>query len=232
VKLCQETLDVPEILNRLEKLEKGILQTPSPKSAPIPVSKSTAPQSPPVPLLKREIPSTQVPIFKEAIASDSSVPALDQAWPKILLRVQNEKPSLYPTLEQAQPSWNGEAAELSFAKQFSLENAKRNSAFLEDVIAAELNKKVSLTFKLLTSPLIKPPAATLLSNHDEDGASLEDDDTEVVEPLHSTFEALDKGETFEPIEGTPSPVEDALEDEGAKKFLKIFHGKVSRPSIS
>ncbi|OGR88758.1 MAG: hypothetical protein A3A86_07695 [Elusimicrobia bacterium RIFCSPLOWO2_01_FULL_60_11] len=147
---------------------------------------------------------------------------MNQVWPRILARVQNEKPSLYPTLQQAAPGWSGASAELGFVKEFSLENAKRNAAFLEGVISAELNKKVPLTFKLVTGPLVRPPSAP------EAEDSLEDDDTVVVEQLHSTFEAMDQGETFEPIEGTPSPIEDAIEDEGTKKFLSVFHGKVTR----
>ena len=226
VKLCQEVLDAPEILKRLENLEQVRPSSASaPSARPVSVAASApivsrpAPQAsvavqPLSPSLSRPAPAAPSPVsVPPSVSASSSVPVLGQAWQKIMARVQQEKPSLYAILLQAVPSWSGDAAELGFAKQFSLDNAKRSSAFLESVFSAELNKRVQVVFKIVQGQ-VRPP--------------VEDDDTVVVESLHTTFEAMEHGETFEPIEGTPSPIEDAIEDEGTKKFLSVFHGKVTR----
>ncbi len=226
VKLCQETLDVSEILQRLENLEKGIPHSaPVPKSTAAPAIKMVEKKYSPPEVQKVELPPAPVQAQEIPAVSASEAPS-DFSWRKILARVQQEKPSLYSSLETATASWRaGDVLDLGVPRQFVLDTIKRSLVALDAIVASELKKKFQINLKLVVGQAKAPVRA---ASSDEDSGSEEDDDTVVVEPLHDTFEAMDQGETFEPIQTIPSAVEDAIEDEGTKKFLTVFHGKVTR----
>ena len=239
VRLCQDTLSVEDVLSRLEEAGGAASPKVSPGTiaSPAPVPVRPAPRTEPG---EAEKPSGQTlpePREKPKISGNAPGP-FPNAWKGVLEAAQSSKPSLLPALQTAAPSWSEGKVELAFPKRFWLDSARRNQSFIEAELGRILDRKIGLEFKLSETPPASSgqsePAGTAAADATEpepsDESGTDGDDTVVVEPLSAVRESYDSEEVFEPLGSSPSALEDAVEDEGLKKFLTHFHGKVTRHS--
>lgn len=228
VRLCQEAVSAGDLLKRLEKLEERSRSGSSGSSAAGSAFGSGTNDRTPATSTRSAQPSVESSAPVSSLESETFQPIQPGgAWPKVMAILQNAKPFLHQVLETAAVQIYPDRVELSFAKSFSLETAKRNASAVEKVLQDVAKTKIALILKqgdarASGSPQPSAPQA-VREPAPEYSAEVEVEDQE-PESAESEPEAA-----FAEDPATPPTPRDAnsIEDEGARNFLRHFSGKIT-----
>ena len=230
VRICQKGLDVEQVMSRLENLEKKI-GSPSGKTKIPPLSTpSLASGSFREPSnSKFTIVSSDPPFLSQTVKTEGAVTTVlekpennfEQDWKKILETLQQTKPILLQGLEDALAQLKNNHLEILVSNSFRLTMVKRNNNFLEECIEKVLKKKIPIVLKVSEVKIEKKESDPLDANLPgaEEAAPLETD---------QEMEAFEEPADSELFNLTEDEKKVSVEDEGVKRFMRHFPGKIGK----
>lgn len=236
VRLCEDAVSAGELLQRLERLEGRLRSGGSAPAPAAPERSYEAPRSEPRPAASSApaasaapAPAAPEPEPAAEISGSPDAPGIEGAWQKALNIIRASKPFLYQALESASVKCHPDRIELSFSRSFSHDTAKRNLSLIESLLLQVLKRPVTVALRVAETSARPAPAAASASApvpEPEDGGQ---DDEAVIDDSEEapaeSFEAVEGGASSSGPDGIP-------EDEGAKKFLNLFPGKVTKSNRS
>ncbi len=218
VQMCQEMVPVKELLNRLEewKTNRGDRAA---RLAAVPQTREVLTRS--VPVAEK----APAPAVEKLEASDPLNPLESQrVWNQVLAFAQSEKPSMLQSLHLSRTQWFADRVELTLAKPFHLDTIKRHQKYLEDLLERILKKRLVVQLKAgKLEPLTQPPKEQVRTFEFAD----QRDEGKLEVPNDEEPDAAeDYGVVGEENENLKKQL--AIEDQGAKIFLNVFSGPISK----
>lgn len=145
----------------------------------------------------------------------------EEDWKKILNTLQQTKPMLLQGLEDSCAQLKNNHLEILVSNSFRLTTVKRNNNFLEECIEKVLKKK---------TPIVLKVSEVKIENKERDPLDANLPNAEEAAPLETgqEMEALEEAADSELFNLTEDEKKVSVEDDGVKRFMRHFPGKIGK----
>ncbi|MBI4217597.1 MAG: DNA polymerase III subunit gamma/tau [Elusimicrobia bacterium] len=214
VRLCQETVDVQDMITRLKKLEGSLGNHPIAQA----------------PTVEKNPVDSEV-VKKAASASpQNGSDGVDGnlGWKNVLAALQETKPFLFQAVEKAVARWENGVLELAFYKPFLFSSAKKSVSTLENLLSEAMKKKVSVRLKLdESSRTVRDQKDSDKSGEVGEESGLGEETTALPTDEEESSSAF-SDDFLEPAGQDKKKENVHIEDEGLQKILQFFPGDVRK----
>jgi DNA polymerase III subunit gamma/tau len=222
VRLCQESASAAELVKRLEDLERRLEGGgPAPEAPSRPEQARSKPERTEARTVAESRPDPAPEPAPQGTEAQATATDPVFGWRMALARLRQSKPSLSQALEQADVQGSADGLLVLLPTPFGLEMGRRNHALIQTALEEALGRKVALSWGLGKAKAADAPDPV-------SSAPVPESDPAVAD-AKGDEEELEAQEPLEPAEGAELRARDVVaEDEGTRRFLALFPGKLTK----